>query len=164
MTPLRRPVVSLLPLLGVAATVVILYVARRRFPGGLAAWIHMAIVVAPVSGLLHSGIQLGADRYSYQADLGFALLVGYALTWAFLVHDAGRLSAGMARLMGGVAGIVVLALAAGSSFAQATGGVDVSAATNGLQAVADAVQDIGPLMVTAVAGGIVFKWVIAYLI
>jgi hypothetical protein len=104
----------LLPLLGVAATVVILYVARRRFPGGLAAWIHMAIVVAPVSGLLHSGIQLGADRYSYQADLGFALLVGYALTWAFLVHDAGRLSAGMARLMGGVAGIVVLALAAGS--------------------------------------------------
>lgn len=57
-----------------------------------------------------------------------------------------------------------LALAAGSSFAQATGGVDVSAATSGLQAVADAVQDIGPLMVTAVAGGIVFKWVIAYLI
>ena len=55
-----------------------------------------------------------------------------------------------------------LALVAGASFAQST--VDVSAATGGLQAVADAVGDIGPLMVTAVASGIVFKWVIAYLI
>lgn len=56
-----------------------------------------------------------------------------------------------------------LAVVAGSSFAQSAG-VDVSAATNGLQQVADAVADIGPLMVGAVAAGIVFKWVIAFLI
>jgi hypothetical protein len=104
----------LLALLGVAVTVAILYVARRRFPGGLAAWIHMAIVVAPVSGLIHSGIQLGADRYSYLADLGFTLLVGYGLTWTLLARDAGRLTPRMARLVGGFAIVLVGALAAGS--------------------------------------------------
>lgn len=56
-----------------------------------------------------------------------------------------------------------LALVAGASFAQSSG-VDVSAATDGLQQVATAVGQIGPLMVTAVAAGIVFKWVIAFLI
>jgi len=57
-----------------------------------------------------------------------------------------------------------LALAAGASFAQTTGGVDVSAATDGLTQVKTAVGEIGPLMLGAVAAGIVFKWVIAFLI
>jgi hypothetical protein len=104
----------LLPLLGVTALVALLYVVRHRLPGGLAAWIHMAIVVAPVSGLIHSGIQLGADRYSYQADLGFALLVGYGLTWILWVRDAGRISASTVRLINGLAIVIVVALAAGS--------------------------------------------------
>lgn len=56
-----------------------------------------------------------------------------------------------------------LALAAGASMAQSAS-VDVSAATSGLQQVATAVGEIGPLMVSAVAAGIVFKWVIAFLI
>jgi hypothetical protein len=46
----------LLPILGVAGTITILYVGGHRFPGGLAAWLHMAIVVTPVSGLVHSGL------------------------------------------------------------------------------------------------------------
>jgi hypothetical protein len=104
----------LLPLLGVAATAALLYVVRRRFPGGLAAWLHMAIVVAPVSGLVHSGIQLGADRYSYQADLGFALLTGYGLTWALRTRAAGRISPLIVKLIGAVAVVIVVALAAGS--------------------------------------------------
>jgi hypothetical protein len=104
----------LLPLLGVAATVVILYLARHRIPGGLAAWIQMAIVVAPVSGLVHTGIQLGADRYSYQADLGFSLLAGYGLTWTLGAREAGRISPVVARSIGGLAAVIVVALAAGS--------------------------------------------------
>lgn len=56
----------------------------------------------------------------------------------------------------------VLAIVAGASMAQS--GVDVSAATDGLNAVVTAVESIGPLMVGAVAAGIVFKWVIAFLI
>ena len=104
----------LLPVLGVLATIVILWLARRRFPGGLASWIHMAIVVAPVSGLIHSGIQLGADRYSYLAGLGFALLVGYGLTWILLVRAARRVTARVAGLVGGLVAVLVVALAAGS--------------------------------------------------
>lgn len=55
-----------------------------------------------------------------------------------------------------------LAVVAGASMAQTA--VDVSAATDGLTQVATAVGEIGPLMVSAVAAGIVFKWVIAFLI
>jgi hypothetical protein len=104
----------LLPLLGSAGTVLALFLGRRRLPGGLAAWLHMAIVVAPVSGLVYSGIQLGADRYSYLADLGFALLAGYGLTWAFAARDAARLSGGIVRLMAGAAVVLVAVLGVGS--------------------------------------------------
>jgi len=54
-----------------------------------------------------------------------------------------------------------LAMVAGTSFAQ---GVDVSAATDGFTQVATAVTTIGPLMLSAVGAGIVFKWVLAFLI
>lgn len=103
----------LLPILGVAGTITILYVGRHRFPGGLAAWLHMAIVVTPVSGVVHSGLQLGADRYSYLANLGFALLVGYGLAWVLLTRDTGRISALTVRLSCGIGIVVVVALAAG---------------------------------------------------
>ncbi len=100
----------LLPWIGALATLLVLVALRRRFPGGLAAWIHMAVVVAPVSGIVHTGIQLGADRYAYQADLGFALLVGYGLTWALLLREQGRLRPMIARAIIGTATFVVVAL------------------------------------------------------
>lgn len=55
-----------------------------------------------------------------------------------------------------------LAMVAGASFAQT--GVDVSAATGGLTQVGTAIGEIGPLMLSAVGAGIVFKWVLAFLI
>jgi protein O-mannosyl-transferase len=58
---------------GVTAGLILL---RRRVPGALVAWLHAAVVVAPVSGLVHAGSQLVADRYSYLAGLGFAALAG----------------------------------------------------------------------------------------
>jgi protein O-mannosyl-transferase len=64
---------------GLIAVTTILVVLRYRFPGGLAAWINSALVVAPVSGIAHSGSQLVSDRYSYLAALGFALIAGYAV-------------------------------------------------------------------------------------
>jgi protein O-mannosyl-transferase len=100
----------LLPWIGALATLLLLVRLRRRFPGGLAAWVHMAVVVAPVSGIVHTGIQLGADRYAYQADLGFALLVGYGLTWALLLREQGRLRPVIARAITGTAAFVIIAL------------------------------------------------------
>ncbi len=102
---------SLLPLVVSVVALLLLIRFRRRFPGGLAAWINMAIVVAPVSGLVHSGIQLGADRYSYQADLGFALLVGYGLTWALVLGEEGRLRSLIVQAIAGTGVFIIVALA-----------------------------------------------------
>src|SRR5437773_1956984 len=52
---------------------------RRRWPAGLAVWACYLIFLAPVSGLVQSGPQLVADRYSYMACLGWAVLEGGGL-------------------------------------------------------------------------------------
>ncbi len=103
---LRQPwlIAAVLATLGVTVGLVLV---RRRFPGGLAAWTHAAVTIAPVSGLVLAGHHLVADRYSYVSGLGFAVLAGAALTWAL-----GRPRArGRAVAVGAVAAIAVLAIA-----------------------------------------------------
>ena len=72
----------LVPFIAVVVITIALVVLRRRWPAGLAAWVYSAIVLLPVSGLVHSGNQLAADRYSYLSGFGFALLAGGGLTWS----------------------------------------------------------------------------------
>jgi hypothetical protein len=55
--------------------------ARRPWPAGCVIWGSYVALVAPVLGLLHSGPQVAADRYSYLACMPFALLAGAGLTW-----------------------------------------------------------------------------------
>ena len=69
-------------LLAVAALTATLLLLRRRWPAGLAAWAQSVIVLVPISGVVHSGNQLAADRYSYLSGLGLAVLAGAALVWA----------------------------------------------------------------------------------
>lgn len=57
---------------------VVLIVWRRRWPWALAAWLAYCITLAPVSGILHNGPQLVADRYSYLPCLAGAVLFGAA--------------------------------------------------------------------------------------
>lgn len=59
--------------LGLTALLVIL---RHRWPAGLAVWVYYLAFVLPVSGIVQAGPQLVADRYSYLACLGWALLAG----------------------------------------------------------------------------------------
>jgi hypothetical protein len=56
---------------------------RRRLPGLLLAWAACVVTLLPVSGLIQNGFQIAADRYSYLACLGFALLAGaiLSLSW-----------------------------------------------------------------------------------
>ena len=49
---------------------------RRKHPGVVAAFVIYAVTVAPVLGILQSGAQIVADRYTYLACLPFALLLG----------------------------------------------------------------------------------------
>ena len=104
--PLGQPWLLVAVFAALAVTVGLL-LARGRFPGGLAAWTHAAVTIAPVSGLVLAGNHLVADRYSYLSGLGFAVLAGAALTWAL-----GRPRArGRAVAVGAVAAIAVLAIA-----------------------------------------------------
>lgn len=80
--PVRWSIVDPRLLVGVlvpTALTVVLVGVRRRWPAGLAAWIAYGVTLAPVTGLaVAAGPQLAADRYTYLACLGPALLVGAA--------------------------------------------------------------------------------------
>lgn len=67
--------------LALGATVLItavLILARRRWPGGLAAWTFSALMLAPTSMAVRMGADLAPDRYTYLSGLGFATLAGSA--------------------------------------------------------------------------------------
>lgn len=103
--------------LGLAVVTTILVAIRHRFPGGLAAWIHSAAVVAPVSGIAHSGTQLVSDRYSYLAGLGFALIAGYGVAWVARLRREGRLSP-LVSAVGALGVVLVLAVFALGTWGQ----------------------------------------------
>jgi tetratricopeptide (TPR) repeat protein len=63
---------SLLGVLGVTALVV---VRRRRWPALLTGWVSYGLLVSPVLGLVVTGRQVTADRYTYLACLPFAALL-----------------------------------------------------------------------------------------
>ena len=93
----------LVPLLALLAVTGVLLSLRRRAPGALAAWAHTAVFVAPVSGVVHSGLQMVADRYSYLAQVGFVVLAGYGLVCLLELHRTGRVRrAAMAMASGGI--------------------------------------------------------------
>jgi len=64
----------------VGVTLGLLYL-RKRWPAPLAAWACYGLLIAPVLGLVQSGPQAVADRYSYLPCLVWVVLVG-----AFLLH------------------------------------------------------------------------------
>jgi len=89
---------------------VVLVLARRPWPAALAAWLVYGLTLAPVSGIVHNGPQLVADRYSYLSCLGLALLVGAGVASA--VSSAAitrplRATVAIAGL-GGLVGLTVL--------------------------------------------------------
>ncbi|MFI5324659.1 MAG: tetratricopeptide repeat protein [Candidatus Rokuibacteriota bacterium] len=100
------------PVLAVTALTAALVLLRRRWPAGLAAWAQSVIVLVPISGVVHSGYQLTADRYSYLASLGLSVMAGAGLVW-ILRHAAGRPVRRWVRpLAWGSAALVLVALGA----------------------------------------------------
>lgn len=49
---------------------------RQRLPGLAAAWGCYLITVLPISGLLHTGSQIAADRYTYLPSIAWAVALG----------------------------------------------------------------------------------------
>ena len=62
--------------LAVLALTVVAVLLRRRWPAILAAWATYVVVLLPVSGLVHSGSHLVAERYGYLPGAALALLLG----------------------------------------------------------------------------------------
>jgi len=104
---------------GVATLVVLAGVAlwlRRRVPAVLAVLLVYLIQLFPVLGLFQSGPQLVADRYSYLACLGFAVLGGAGLVW--LLSGRRYRSHGNVRAVTVMAISLMLAGLAHGTFAQ----------------------------------------------
>ena len=108
--------------LAVVATLVVsvlLVAMRRRWPGGLAAWMYSALMLAPTSMALRLGADLAPDRYSYLSGLGFATLAGGAVL--LVVQRAARTGGRMLGVGAGV--LIVMALVALASLTWAQVGI-----------------------------------------
>jgi Flp pilus assembly protein TadD len=104
----------LLPVVGLVAVTTLLVFLRKRWPGGLAAWVYSAVMLLPISGVVHAGFQLAHDRYSYLSGLGFALVAGGAVAWILRAAADRRVSRPVAAGALGVAALGVAALGVGS--------------------------------------------------
>jgi Flp pilus assembly protein TadD len=104
----------LLPVIGLIVVTALLVLLRKRWPGGLAAWVYSAVILLPISGVVHAGSQLAHDRYSYLSGLGFALLAGGAIAWILRATADARVSRPVAAGALGVAALVAVGLGVGS--------------------------------------------------
>src|SRR3989449_5507890 len=94
----------------VVAITAIVLAFRRRVPGLPAVWLGYIVVLLPVLGIFQSGQQIAADRYTYLAGLGWAILAGAGLL--FCSRTLGRSKTGILATspIAGVAICVVVGL------------------------------------------------------
>ena len=69
---------------------------RHRWPALIVVWTSYVGILVPVSGLVQNGPQIAADRYTYLASLGWALLAGSGMgaAWLWLRRTRSELWAG----------------------------------------------------------------------
>ncbi len=98
-----------------AAFVVVVTLAAilgyRRWPAGLIAWATYLVLLAPVVGILHTGAQIAADRYTYLACTPWAILGGAGVAWSRHAARNGKLSPPLGMAVTGAAAIVIVAFA-----------------------------------------------------
>src|SRR5436853_1079685 len=63
----------------VLASTALALALRRQVPGLAVPWLAHVIILLPVLGIFQNGPQVAADRYTYLAGLGWAVLAGAAL-------------------------------------------------------------------------------------
>ncbi len=81
--PVASPTVLLTALLSLAATAVAAWWWRHQWPGVSAAWAAYLALLAPAAGLVPSGLQLTADRYTYLPGVVVAIVAaGAGARWS----------------------------------------------------------------------------------
>jgi tetratricopeptide (TPR) repeat protein len=86
------------------------WLLRRRWPAGLAVWAFYLVMLAPVSGVVHTGYHLGADRNTYVPCAGFAVLVGALAVAVVRAGHAGLLRPPIPALALGAIGLWIAGL------------------------------------------------------
>lgn len=61
----------LLAVAGTIAATALVFRERKRHPGMLSAWVAYLVLLAPVSGIITTGMQVAADRYGYLTMMVF---------------------------------------------------------------------------------------------
>src|SRR5437870_8764646 len=92
----------------VLAITAIVLAFRRRVPGLLAAWVAYVVVLLPVLGIFQSGPQITADRYTYLAGLGWAILAGAGLVCCWRSSRRSKTGTPANWLLAGIAFCVVV--------------------------------------------------------
>jgi Flp pilus assembly protein TadD len=77
--------------MAVLAITVVLFAFRRRWPAAIAIWACYVVLLLPVLGVAQSGPQIVADRYSYLACLGWAMLAGAGILYGWKLLFDGRI-------------------------------------------------------------------------
>src|SRR5213083_525509 len=95
---------------GVLAVTAIALALRRRRPGLPAAWLAYVVVLLPVLGIAQSGPQIAADRYTYLAALGWAILAGAGLLSCWRLSTSSTTGAPTTWGLAGMATGIVIAL------------------------------------------------------
>jgi tetratricopeptide (TPR) repeat protein len=75
----------------VAAISTLAWLLRRRAPAAIAGWIWFLVALLPVLGLIQSGVQARADRFTYLPQLGLFA----ALVFPLAEHARGRRGLGI---------------------------------------------------------------------
>ncbi len=91
----------------VAAISLGLFFARRQWPAGFACWVCYVVVLLPVLGIVQSGPQLAADRYTYLSCLGWAILPGAGALYSWKMCLGNRMIWGRFAI---AAGLIVIAV------------------------------------------------------
>src|SRR5213593_2655013 len=95
---------------GVLAVTAIALALRRRWPGLPAAWLAYVVVLLPVLGIAQNGPQIAADRYTYLAALGWAILAGAGLLSCWRRSTSSTTGAPTTWGLAGMATGIVIAL------------------------------------------------------
>ena len=94
----------------VLAITVVLLMARRRAPAVLAGWACYVILLLPILGIAQSGPQIVADRYSYLACLGWAMLAGAGMLHAWRLWVNGRIGPRLFISAAGLGAVILIGL------------------------------------------------------
>jgi tetratricopeptide (TPR) repeat protein len=105
------------PYVGAAVVVVTIsataFRLRRRCPGLAAVWVSYVVILLPVLGIVQNGWQIAADRYTYLAGLGWALLAGAGME-AWVAAERRRLVRPQRAMVLGGAAVAVIAVTLGA--------------------------------------------------